>query len=92
MDGLMMDRPLLVKQIAERAERVFADREIVARTQDGLERSTYAQVVARARRLAARWRSSGSGPATASRPSPGTRSGISSSTWRCPAWAPSSTR
>ncbi len=35
MDGLMMDRPLLVKQIAERAERVFADREIVARTQTG---------------------------------------------------------
>jgi fatty-acyl-CoA synthase len=52
MDGLMMECPLLVKQIAERAGRVFADRELVARTQDGVERSTYGQVVERARRLA----------------------------------------
>jgi fatty-acyl-CoA synthase len=52
VDGLMMDRPLLVKQIAERAERVFADREVVARTQDGIERSRYGRVVERARRLA----------------------------------------
>ncbi len=48
----MMDCPLLVKQIAERAERVFADREVIARTQDGVERSSYRQVVERARRLA----------------------------------------
>ena len=48
-----MDCPLLVKQIAERAERVFADREVTARTQDGVERSSYGQVVERARRLAA---------------------------------------
>src|SRR5947208_6579986 len=52
MEGLMMDRPLLVKRIAERAEAVFGGREVVARTQDGIERSTYAQVVERARRLA----------------------------------------
>ena len=52
MDGLMMDRPLLVKQLAERAEAVFGDREVVARTQAGAERSTYSQVVERARRLA----------------------------------------
>jgi len=52
MDGLMMDYPLLVRHIAERAESVFGEREIVARTQDGIERSTYAQVVERARRLA----------------------------------------
>ena len=52
MDGLMMDRPLLIKQIAERAETVFGEREIVARTQDGVERSTYGRVVERARRLA----------------------------------------
>ena len=52
MDGLMMDRPLLVKQIAERAEAVFGDREVVARTQDGIERSTYGHLVERARRLA----------------------------------------
>jgi fatty-acyl-CoA synthase len=52
MDGLMMDRPLLVKQIAERAQGVFPDREIVARTQTGIECSTYGRVVERARRLA----------------------------------------
>jgi fatty-acyl-CoA synthase len=52
MDGLMMDRPLLVKQIAERAEAIFGQREVVAATQEGVERSTYAQVVERARRLA----------------------------------------
>src|SRR3954467_5972390 len=52
MDGLMMDRPLLVKQIAERAAAIFGQREVVARTQEGIERSTYAQVVERARRLA----------------------------------------
>ncbi|MBX5468476.1 MAG: long-chain fatty acid--CoA ligase [Thermoleophilaceae bacterium] len=52
MDGLMMDYPLLVRQIAEHAEAVFPEREIVSRTQDGVERSTYRQVVERARRLA----------------------------------------
>src|SRR6476620_3589623 len=52
MDGLMMDYPLLVRHIAERAETVFGDREIVSRTQDGIERSTYRDVVTRARRLA----------------------------------------
>jgi fatty-acyl-CoA synthase len=62
MDGLMMDRPLLVSQIARRAEAVFGDREIVARTQDGVERSTYGQVVARARRLASALSELGIGP------------------------------
>src|SRR3954449_13413161 len=52
MDGLMMDRPLLVKQIAERAATVFGQREVVARTQDGVERTTYSQIVERAHRLA----------------------------------------
>jgi len=47
-----MERPLLVKQIAERAAAIFGQREVVARTQEGIERSTYAQVVERARRLA----------------------------------------
>jgi fatty-acyl-CoA synthase len=62
MDGLMMDRPLLVKQIAERAETVFGRREVVARTQDGIERSTYAQVVERAHRLASALGQLGVGP------------------------------
>src|SRR3954454_23426009 len=52
MDGLMMDRPLLIRDIAERAERLFPDREIVSRTHTGVERSSYGEVVARARRLA----------------------------------------
>jgi fatty-acyl-CoA synthase len=52
MDGLMQDYQLLVRHVAERAETVFPEREIVSRTQEGVERSTYAQVVNRARRLA----------------------------------------
>src|SRR4051794_35227050 len=52
MDGLMMDRPLLIRDIAERVERIFPDREIVSRTHDDVERSTYGDVVRRARRVA----------------------------------------
>ena len=52
MDGLMMDRPLLIRDIARRVERLYPDREIVSRTHDGVERSTYGEVVARARRMA----------------------------------------
>src|SRR4051794_2099398 len=52
MEGLMMDVPLNVRHIADRAATVFGDREIVSRTQDGVERSTFGQVVERARRLA----------------------------------------
>jgi fatty-acyl-CoA synthase len=52
VNGLMMDYPLLVRHIAERAGTVFGDVEVVARTQDGEHRSTYGEVVERARRLA----------------------------------------
>jgi acyl-CoA synthetase (AMP-forming)/AMP-acid ligase II len=52
MDGLMMDRPLLIRDIAERVERLFPEREVVSRTHSGVERSTYGEVVRRARRLA----------------------------------------
>jgi fatty-acyl-CoA synthase len=62
MEGLMMDVSLGVRHIAERAETVFGDREIVSLTQDGVERSTYAQVVERARRLASALRELGVGP------------------------------
>ena len=48
----MDDYPLLVRHIAERAEVVHADRALASRTQAGIERSTYAEVVGRARRLA----------------------------------------
>src|SRR5579875_365019 len=50
--GLMMRRPLLVSAIAARAAVVFSDREVVGRTAHGIERRTYGEVVARARRLA----------------------------------------
>jgi fatty-acyl-CoA synthase len=49
----MMRTPLLVRGIAERAEQLFARREVVSVTASGLERSTYGEVVRRARRLAA---------------------------------------
>jgi fatty-acyl-CoA synthase len=50
--GLMQHRPLLVRGIVERAEALFGGREVVARTESGVERTSYAEVVARARRLA----------------------------------------
>ncbi|MEA2249675.1 MAG: hypothetical protein QOH46_4204 [Solirubrobacteraceae bacterium] len=52
MHGLMMDRPLLIRDIAERVHRLFGDREIVSRTHTDVERTTYGEVVRRARRLA----------------------------------------
>jgi acyl-CoA synthetase (AMP-forming)/AMP-acid ligase II len=52
MDGLMQHYPLVVRHVAERAETVFPNREVVSRTQDGVERSSYGQVAERARRLA----------------------------------------
>ena len=48
----MQDYPLLVRHIAERAATVFPGREIVSQTKDDVERSTYGQVVDRARRIA----------------------------------------
>src|SRR3954467_4088264 len=61
MDGLMMDRPLLIRDIAERVERLFPEREIVSRTHEGVERSSYGRVVERARRLASALRELGVG-------------------------------
>jgi fatty-acyl-CoA synthase len=52
LDGLMMRTPLLVRTIAQRAEQLFADREVVSVTATGVERSSYGEVVERARRLA----------------------------------------
>ena len=62
MDGMMQPVPLLVRDIAQRAEAVFGDRELVGRTAAGLERRTYAEVVERARRLAGALRELGIGP------------------------------
>ena len=94
MDGLMMDVALLIRDIAERVELLFPDREIVSRTHDGVERSTYARG-GRAR-AAARVVADAS-----SASSPGDRvatlrlelaAATSSSTSRCRAWAPCCTR
>ncbi len=49
----MMDYTLGVRHIAERAEQIFPEREVVGLAHDGsMQRSTYAEVVARARALA----------------------------------------
>jgi fatty-acyl-CoA synthase len=52
LQGMMMRTPLLVRSIAERAEQLFASREVVSLTAAGVERTTYGEVVSRARRLA----------------------------------------
>jgi fatty-acyl-CoA synthase len=53
VQGLMMDRPLLLKTLLWRAERVFADQEVVSRLEGGgRHRYTYADYGARVRRLA----------------------------------------
>jgi len=52
LEGLMMRTPLLVRSIAERAGALFGDREVVSVTAAGVERSSYGEVVRRARRLA----------------------------------------
>lgn len=50
--GLMMNSPLSLQNIAWRAENLFGDKEVVSRTETGCHRYTYADVMARARRLA----------------------------------------
>ncbi len=54
MFGLMQDRPLLLSGLIDYAARYHGEREIVSRVADGsINRSTYAEVARRARRLAA---------------------------------------
>jgi fatty-acyl-CoA synthase len=62
MPGLMMRTPLLIRQIAERAGLLFAEREVVSVGAGGVERTTYGEVVARARALAASLRELGIRP------------------------------
>jgi acyl-CoA synthetase (AMP-forming)/AMP-acid ligase II len=53
MLGLMMDMPLLVPRLIEHAAAVHGDRQIVTRSVEGpIDRSSYAELAARARRLA----------------------------------------
>src|ERR1041384_2195966 len=52
MDGLMMDYQLTLPAMARRAERMHPGREIVSRRPDrSIHRTTYAEVLTRARRL-----------------------------------------
>jgi fatty-acyl-CoA synthase len=62
LDGLMMRTPLLVRSIAERAAQLFTEREIVSVTATGVERSSWGEVVERARRLAGALRDLGIRP------------------------------
>jgi fatty-acyl-CoA synthase len=51
--GTMMDMPLTIHQIVDRAERYLADTEVVSRRADkALHRTTYGAIVGRGRRLA----------------------------------------
>src|SRR4051794_27664269 len=53
MDGLMMDRPLLVSSLIEHAATYHGDTDIVSRTVEGpIHRTTYAQAERRAKRVA----------------------------------------
>lgn len=59
MNGLMMDRPLQLKSLLWRAERLFGDKQIVTRVDDGYRRYTYAEYGRRTRKLAAALRGLG---------------------------------
>ena len=52
MRGLMMDWPLTVRGLAERAALFFPGKEIITRTPDGLHRYTYGELFRRITRLA----------------------------------------
>src|SRR4051812_21886272 len=52
MQGLMQDTPLTLVSAFGRAERLFADKEIVTATGDGVQRTTYGEWAERTRRLA----------------------------------------
>jgi fatty-acyl-CoA synthase len=51
MHGLMQDRPLTLPHFFDRAERLFARKEVVTATPGGLHRLTYGEWAARTRRL-----------------------------------------
>src|SRR5437867_2502794 len=50
--GLMMETPLTLRMVYERARRLFADVEVVTKTAGGTARTTYGEVCHRAARLA----------------------------------------
>lgn len=52
MHGMMMDYPLTLQQFFERNQRLFRDKQVVSRTQDGIHRYTYGEYGQRVARLA----------------------------------------
>src|SRR5258708_34415597 len=52
MQGLMMNTPLTLTPLLERAGRLFAKKEIASRTEAGMHRYTYADFYLRVHRLA----------------------------------------
>ena len=52
MQGLMMDYPLTLTPLLDRARRLFPNKEVVTKAGPGVERSTYGQIGARVERLA----------------------------------------
>jgi fatty-acyl-CoA synthase len=52
MDGLIMDRPLLIRDLLWRAERVFGDKRVISRTAGDDHVYTYAEYAVRVRKLA----------------------------------------
>src|SRR5690242_19949487 len=52
MQGMMMEYPLTLLPILERANRLFGQKQIVTRSGAQINRSTYAQLYARVQRLA----------------------------------------
>jgi len=51
MDGLMMDTPLSLIHLFDRATRLFAEKKVITATPSGLERTTYGEWGERTRRL-----------------------------------------
>ncbi len=51
MDGLMMDTPLSLIHLFDRATRLFADKEVITATPSGLQRVSYGEWGERTRRL-----------------------------------------
>src|SRR3954465_12827982 len=52
MQGLMQETPLTLDHFFRRGERLFASKEVLTATPDGLQRRTYAQWADRSRRVA----------------------------------------
>lgn len=50
----MMQTPLTLKQMIERAERFFPKKEVISRTMTGIHRTTYKEIAMRTRKLADR--------------------------------------